>query len=294
MGHPHALAFVRFQPGRFERDQRDLGMQYRYFSAQPRVVDLAGKGGTLWLVTSRRRRKKRAYQLVYKLVDCCKTELPAHLMTHFGRYGIAGDKVRSRQYPSNDMNYVLMSLRFSPWKPIKSMDVIGLSLLQPRRLSDEDAELLKGYASELAHRRSIFLSYSHVDERADELVDALEDEGMSVYRDVKAIPGGTDWREEVKRAIKEAEVFLLLHSEDAERSDEVCWELKEALETRHKSGSLAIIPVVSSDADYAAFQRPPFSELCRFQGVTWESSTANKSLDLLVERVRQALIYQRP
>ena len=72
----HAAAMVAWKTFR----QGSTGGQtvFDYGSNQARLLELVGDGGTLWLVTSTRRRPEpRQYHLAYKLTDCAPID-PTH------------------------------------------------------------------------------------------------------------------------------------------------------------------------------------------------------------------------
>lgn len=123
-----------------------------------------GEGGTLGVVTSYHPLKgDRIYSLAYKLINCQTFYVWKHLRKEFGEYGVMGDPTESIHFPSNDLTDVLLSLKFSPEKPIREQKVIGLSLLNARRLSTEDILVLEDYADKVLHGKNVFISYSRED-----------------------------------------------------------------------------------------------------------------------------------
>jgi hypothetical protein len=67
----HAMGMVKWSVFRSGGGGQPYTRSYYYASKQKRLVDLAGDGGTLWLVTSRRKRgEPRRYHRASKLVNC--------------------------------------------------------------------------------------------------------------------------------------------------------------------------------------------------------------------------------
>ncbi|MCX5646947.1 MAG: TIR domain-containing protein [Phycisphaerae bacterium] len=97
-------------------------------------------------------------------------------------------------------------------------------------------------------RLSLFISYSHKDERfRDELAGALtayERKGeLAVWDDTKIVPG-QKWEPEILGKLERADIIVLLLSNDFMRSDYcVQKEMKRAIERDH-ANECAIIPIV--------------------------------------------------
>jgi hypothetical protein len=125
---------------------------------------------------------------------------------------------------------------FSVKQLLDGVDLPGVS-----RLSDREGVML-------ADRPSLFISYSHKDERfRDELAGALtayERKGeLAVWDDTKIVPG-QKWEPQILGKLERAHIIVLLLSNDFIRSD-YCMqkEMKRAIE-RDRAGECAIIPIV--------------------------------------------------
>jgi len=72
----------------------------------------------------------------------------------------------------------------------------------------------------------IFISYSHEDVRASrEIHAALESKGITCWRDERWLEAGADFAEEIARAVRECDLFILLISSHSVASDYVSIEL---------------------------------------------------------------------
>lgn len=72
----------------------------------------------------------------------------------------------------------------------------------------------------------VFLSYASADrERALEIADLLEAEGISVWIDRKSIAGGTSWGAEIVRGIRASSAFLIACSPAAMSSPNIQQEI---------------------------------------------------------------------
>lgn len=92
----------------------------------------------------------------------------------------------------------------------------------------------------------IFLSYRRTDpdqKLAKFLFETLESDGHSVFWDNR-IPVGKNWAEAIDELIREADVFIVIISEDSMRSDMVAEEVKLAHELSKRTVQpLTILPV---------------------------------------------------
>ncbi|MFT3895259.1 MAG: SUMF1/EgtB/PvdO family nonheme iron enzyme [Anaerolineales bacterium] len=89
----------------------------------------------------------------------------------------------------------------------------------------------------------LFISYSRKDKNsAEKLVNCLVGEQTDVWIDWADIPPSTDWWEEIKRGIEEADVFLFLTSPDSISSRVCAEEVGHAV----KNGK-RLVPVVVRD-----------------------------------------------
>lgn len=89
----------------------------------------------------------------------------------------------------------------------------------------------------------IFLSYSRSDGGyVDKLSVAIESVGVRVWVDRRGLRGGDQWREEIVRAIKTADLFMLVLSPNSARSDNVRKELDIAEGAKRPILPVAIAP----------------------------------------------------
>jgi hypothetical protein len=94
----------------------------------------------------------------------------------------------------------------------------------------------------------VFVSYSRSDaDVADRLSDRLEAAGYEVWIDREGIPGGTQWRQQIVRAIKKCDYFIILLSGDSIRSENVRKELDIADNTKKRILPVDISPVAIPD-----------------------------------------------
>lgn len=270
MSGGHALAFVNYRYFRTSPETRQrFSRAYYYVSRKLRAEKLVRDGGTLWVVTSAPMDAGRIYSLAYKLVQCRSFDVWENLRPIFGRFGVIGDPTLSRHYPRNDMSDLLLSLEFSPPKPIHSREVIGLSLMTARSLSPTDVIKLTEYGDKVLHGRHVFLSYSSQDSAcADALEAALTAAHVKVWRDVRSIVGGEAWEPAIERAIHNADAVLVLVSEHSRTSEYVQYEVSTALDLLDVPGKLQrIIPVVLSGDAWSEWDA-----LHRFQKYEWAAA----------------------
>jgi len=80
-------------------------------------------------------------------------------------------------------------------------------------------------------RQRVFMSYQRANSGiADKVMQRLESAGYGVWLDRSDIGGGSQWREEVDKAIQQADAVIFLLSKPALESDEVYRELTRAVE----------------------------------------------------------------
>jgi hypothetical protein len=78
-------------------------------------------------------------------------------------------------------------------------------------------------------RYDVFLSYSRADtERIRPLVDALRNEGYSVFFDVQSIDPGEEWKKRLDRSIRGSRTLILCWSANAHGSDYITFEYARA------------------------------------------------------------------
>ena len=107
----------------------------------------------------------------------------------------------------------------------------------------------------------IFTSYAHADEPLREKLDAhlallRRHEAVTIWND-RGINPGEAWDEEIRAAVREADVILLLVSAAFLASEYIYnVELKEALD-RHARGAAVVIPIILKPCHWqvAAFAR---------------------------------------
>jgi CheY-like chemotaxis protein len=101
------------------------------------------------------------------------------------------------------------------------------------------------------NRARIFLSYVREDELAVKAIhQALSSVGFVPWIDKKEIPGGTPWKEEISRAIKESDFFVVCISKRSFGQQGFFQrEIKEALEILDEmpSGQIYLVPVRLED-----------------------------------------------
>lgn len=110
----------------------------------------------------------------------------------------------------------------------------------------------------------IFISYSHRDEEyKDQLLRhlrLLEKQNLATFWDTSQIPAGADWAQEIKKAINDAEIAVLLVSPDFLASDYVVDHELPALLSRTKSRQTLVLPVLVRPTSWTAIP-----ELAQFQ-----------------------------
>ena len=98
----------------------------------------------------------------------------------------------------------------------------------------------------------MFLSYAHKDtDLKDELDVSLialkRDERISVWQDTRNIQGGTEWHEEIKGALQNADIILLLISPDFINSEYIWQNELPVARQKHEQGSTKVIPIFLRD-----------------------------------------------
>lgn len=126
-------------------------------------------------------------------------------------------------------------------------------------------------------RKKIFISYSHKDETyLSRLLTHLRpherQNPIEVWVDTKIKSGG-DWLKEIKQAISEARVAILLVSADFLASDFIATEELPPLLRRAEENGVTIIPVIIKPCMFDAIP-----ELARFQAINTPQQPLN-SLD---------------
>ena len=100
----------------------------------------------------------------------------------------------------------------------------------------------------------IYISYQRNDtETALELSTRLKELGHTISIDIESLKAGQDWRETLTKALREAEVFVALLSEESQKSQWVASELGIALGYSQSSKRFLILPVIVGGIEIPAF-----------------------------------------
>lgn len=268
----HAVAMVRWNVFRPSEGTGGAAV-YDYGSDQELLLDRVADGGTLWLITSRRRGKEpRRYHLAYKLVNC--TQVPREQSIFSGRWKYvvrARDWRASRHFGYNDATDTVRRLQFTSGKPMSQVSNIGLRLLSIPGLTEEDVALLQRLQHKIENGRAVFISYSHADLALAETIELeLAKRDVSVSRDKAFLLPGQPLAEALEQEVKCTDSFVVLVSPNSAQSkpvrDEVQWAIKE-----HDAHGLvkSIIPVVLPQGGW-----DQFPELHRFW--RWDYPAAEK------------------
>ncbi len=252
----HALAFVKYKYYKTTQENKEkYGPAYWYKSDQKRLLDLVGEGGTLWVVTSLKKDGKSIYSLAYRLENCSPLTVSGTVKDEFGKYGVMADFKNMTHFGLNEMNKILMSLKFKTNNPIKSEAKIGQSIQTIRELSEEDIITLNRYAERLISGRNIFISYSSKDgKQADQLASKLLDKEHTVWLDRQSIISGEFWESSIKSGLQNAHTMIVIVSENSAKSKWVNKESKFAIERYKKvNGFARIIPIVIDEAAWKVF-----------------------------------------
>jgi len=270
----HAMAMVKWNVFRGGGGGEPYTRSYYYASRQKRLVNLVGDGGTLWLVTSRRKRgEERRYHLAYKLVDCVAappSEEKAEATSSHARSGFGPHMVRAQDwdssvhFPYNDATDTLLRLRFTSGQPLTDRSKIGLRLLSIPQLTSDDIALMEAFQQQVLSERTVFLSYSHRNRRVATRLEAeLEARNVHVYRDVTSLQPGEEWESALSRAVRSADCVMVLVSPAAAASDWVQREVNWAKAELEAGGLVErIVPLMLPSGG-----RDGFPDLHRFQ---WE------------------------
>ncbi|MCU0549088.1 MAG: GUN4 domain-containing protein [Leptolyngbya sp. Prado105] len=109
---------------------------------------------------------------------------------------------------------------------------------------------------------SIFFSYSHKDEalrdKLAEHLSALKRSNVIQEWHDRQIPPGSEWKDEIDRNLRTADIILLLVSASFLSSD-YCWSEELAISmARHEAKEACIIPIILRPCDW---QETPFAKL---------------------------------
>jgi hypothetical protein len=96
-----------------------------------------------------------------------------------------------------------------------------------------------------AHKAKVFISYSRDDiDFADQLVAALEGTGFDPLIDRHSIPGGEDWKAQLRHMIVEADSVVFVLSPRSAASKLCEWEVEEADQLNKR-----VIPIVCASLE---------------------------------------------
>jgi hypothetical protein len=279
----HIMAMVRWDvfrpgPGGFR--------VFDYGSKQKRLVEKAREGGTVWLVTSRKKSgEKRSYHLAYKLVDCGQikpeeSRFSGYPYTYVVR---ARDTENSVHFGYNDVLSTLRRLKFTSGRPMAQVTNIGLRLLTMPELKPEDVGLLERFENKILNSRTVFMSYAHKDKSWVERIEReLQKRDVATWRDVDLLSPGQEFEAVLAREVQSTDCFIVLISPEAVRSDWVKREASWALSEYEKEGGLVkrIIPVVLPQGGWESF-----SDLHHIHHYTLPDKPDSKAFDELVRAI---------
>jgi hypothetical protein len=279
-----AVAFVKWEIFRPGKGTGGVAV-YDFGSNKKELNKKVSDGGTLWLITSTRKKKEsRKYHLAYKLVNC-KSILPGEsLFSGRWKYVVrAQDWNESRHFGYNDATDVIGRLEFNSGKAMAEVSNYGLRLLSIPELNNEDITLLERFQNKIENGRTVFLSYSRKDSKLAEVIESeLEKRELSVSRDVTFLKPGQEWAEALRKEVSGTECFIVLISPYSAKSENVRNEINWALNEYEKKGLVkSIIPAVSPSGGWEEFP-----ELHRFERWDFpETSQEDKIFDRLANGV---------
>ena len=270
----HAAAMVGWKVFRPSRGSGGAAV-YDYGSNQRRLLQRVADGGTLWLVTSRRKGDgQRLYHLAYKLVACKDIKPEDSVFSGSWKYVVrAGDWARSRHFGYNDATDTLRSLRFTSGSPMRENTNFGLRLLGIPELARDDIEKLERLQHKIENGRAVFISYSRPDSAA---ASALEVElgvrDISSSRDVAFLQPGVEWAAALRQEAMGCECFIVLISSNSSKSEWVRREVGWALAEYEANGLVkSILPIVLPSGGWKNFP-----ELHRFERWQYPDTKGSK------------------
>mgnify|MGYP002080501510 FL=1 len=246
------MAFVRWEVFRSGKRQQGGGHGggqriFDYACPKKRLVDIVGNGGTLWLVTSRRRPgQPRRYHLAYKLVDCSSVPADESASHGYGPYAVRGKMRRSTHFGFNDATETLRKLRFTSGESMGDGANLGLRLLGLPELTDGDIDRMERLEHRLVHGRTIFVSYAHKDEpHVAALEQGLARHDIHIHRDETILRGGDAFAEALRKEVRSVDCVLVVISRNAARSEWVRSEVAWALADHRERGFVKrIVPLL--------------------------------------------------
>lgn len=248
---------------------------YDYGSDQEHLLQRVADGGTLWLITSRRKGDgPTRYHLAYKLVNCTKVDPQQSLFSGQWKYVVrARDWAQSRHFRYNDATDTLRRLQFTSGKPMSEVANIGLRLLSIPELTAADIAMLERLQHKIENGRAVFISYSRSDSAAASTLEfELSTRDISTSRDVAFLQPGQEWEAALRQEVMGSDCFVVLVSSAAAESRWVKREVQWALAEYEAHGLVkAILPVVLQSGGWEKFP-----ELHRFQHWQYLPSEAKK------------------
>jgi hypothetical protein len=230
---------------------------YDYGSNQERLLLRVADGGTLWLITSRRKASgPTRYHLAYKLVNCVKVDPQQSLFSGRWKYVVrARDWAQSRHFKYNDATDTLRRLQFTSGKPMSEVANIGLRLLSIPELTAADIALLERLQHKIEDSRAVFISYCRSDSAAASTLEVeLSTRDISTSRDVAFLQPGQEWEPALRQEVMGTDCFVVLISSAAAESVWVKREVQWALAEYKAHGLVkAILPVVLQSGGWEKF-----------------------------------------
>ena len=204
------------------------------------LQETVGDGGTLWIVVSRPTHRGRLYTVSFRLNNC-----RSHTYREpgqFGRFAVVGDR-SSTFFATADARLLLLALRFDPRLPINGPEdnQISNSLRVPRCLTGPDIRLLEDNTAR-SDRWSAFISYQRGSDAAvaSELSEAMQLDGVNVFRDLEGLRGGDCWWPTLQRAIGRSKRLIVLIGAKTHESEWVRREVEYAF-----AENVRVVPVLA-------------------------------------------------
>src|SRR6516164_8195932 len=152
------------------------------------------------------------------------------------------------------------------------------------------------------HKAKVFISYSRDDIGfADQLVAALESFGFDPLIDRQSIPGGEDWKAQLRHMIVEADSIVFVLSPRSASSKLCEWELEEADQLNKRLipivcaplGSVSVLPRLAN-LNYSYFYAEPKVSGSGFgSGLARLVAALNTDLDWIRDHTRLGAMSER-
>lgn len=278
----HALAFVKWGEYRRQAEDHYEPPQFFYASGKPRIENLVGSGGTLWVVTSRRLGGRRRYSLAFKLVSCFAREPDEGKRSSYGEFMVQSRDWRNCRYYSfnHDITDELLALSFM--KKGDAPGKIGERIQSVKRLAPGDVLRLERVEDKLLSERMVFISYARRDRRfAARLEKELIARGVNTWRDVAGLRAdagsdsglqpGVEWELTLERIARGTDSVVVLVSRNSADSPWVQREVAWALDAREKTNLVKLVlPILLPGGRIESFPR-----LTRIQSASWPARSAD-------------------